>query len=286
MATLLIGYDVEWGHDIVRPTAPNAMTEEFLRIAAPLHKELQAPCTIFVCGQTLENSADAFRHARDVAGDLWDFQQHTYSHVLLKTVCFRDTDGMKVVRGGTLEAIRLEARKATRALREHLGVSCTGLSGPYGYYRGLSDRPDILEILHEEGLRFTRTYARNAEDGQPVDLDLQPFWYDAQGLPDMFEFPVQGYQDLFLRGKVGWGNHQGYLDEIDATLDYVAGHDLAWGYAQHDWSSIREDPTMEITRRVIEHARARGIAVRTYHDYYQERLSHRSSQTKAVIERE
>ena len=286
MATLLIGYDVEWGHDLVRPTRRNVVTEEFLRVAAPLHNELQAPCTLFVCGQTLVNSADAFRRARDLAGELWDFQQHTYSHVLLKTICFRGDKGMEVVRGGTLESIRVEVRKASRALREHLDVSCPGLCGPYGYYRGLSDRPDILEILHEEGVRFTRTYARNAEDGQPVDMDIQPFWYDAQGLSDMLEFPVQGYQDLYLRGKVGWGNQQGYLDEIDATLDHVAQHDLAWGYAQHDWSSIREDSTMEITRRLIEHARARDIAVRTYHDYYQEQLSLRGSPKKAVIKHE
>ena len=37
--------------------------------------------------------------------------------------------------------------KASFLLKKYLNVDCIGLSGPYGYYRGLSDRPEILLIL-------------------------------------------------------------------------------------------------------------------------------------------
>ncbi len=278
MATLLIGYDVEWGQDITDPTGPNEMTEAFLRVAAPLHRELEAPCTFFICGQTLDNSADAFRRARNLAGGVIDFQQHTYSHVLLKTICFPHEGGMKLVRGGTLEQIRQEVRRASAALHKQLGVTGTGITGPWGYYRGLSDRPDILEILHEEGIRFTRTYARNSHDGQPVDFDIQPFWYEPQGLPDMLEFPIQGYQDLYLRNKVGWENHRGYLEAIKESLDLVARRNYVWGYVQHDWSSIKSDPEMAITRGIIEAARKAGVEVVSYSEYHS-RLA-RDRQTK------
>ena len=73
-------------------------------------------------------------------------------------------------------------RKTSALLAEHLGVQCIGLTGPWCYYRGLRDRPDILQVLWEEGIRFTRTDGRNERDWHPVSLDLQPYWYDA-GLP-------------------------------------------------------------------------------------------------------
>jgi len=266
MSTLLIGYDVE-------TQDPNSVaTKEFLKIAPKLHQELNAPCTFFVCGRTLENNIEAMQDVKAEYGELIDFQQHTYSHVLLKTV-FRENEGGKTIfRGGTLEQIKDEVGKATALLKEHLEVDCIGITGPYGYYRGLADRPDILEILHDLGIRFTRTFARNEHDWQPVAFEIQPFWYEAQGFGDILEFPVQGWQDCIKRGEIGWDNREGYLDYVKKSLDYIAENDLVWGYAQHDWSSIREDPDMSITRGMIEYAQKLGVQLKSYLEFYQEHL--------------
>src|SRR5215212_5052451 len=55
------------------------------------------------------------------------------------------------------------------------GRPCIGLTGPWCYYRGLRDRLDILQVLWEEGLRFTRADGRNEHDRHPVAIDVHPY---------------------------------------------------------------------------------------------------------------
>jgi len=257
-ATMLIGYDVECREPEV--------TRLFLRRASELHDALGIPATFFIVGQTLEQSVDAFRALRDHP---WlDFQQHTYSHMLLKTVCRENEEGITIFRGGTLDQIREEVTRTSTLLKDKLGVDCVGLTGPYGYYRGLMDRPDILEILWEAGIRFTRTAARNEHDWQPLSFNWQPFWYAPQGYPDMFEFPVAGWQDCILREQVGWANLNGYLERVRQDVDHIVANDLVWSYVQHDWSSVREDPEMRMTRDLLRYARGQGVEFAFYRSYY------------------
>ncbi len=264
MATLLIGYDVE------NQDPNNDVTKTFLKTASRLHRELNTPCTLFICGRTLENNIDDFKKIKSEYGDLFDLQQHTYSHVLLKTVFQENENGKTMFKGGTLEQIREEVKKPIELMKHLLDLDCIGLTGPYGYYRGLSDRPDILEILHELGIRFTRTFARNQFDWQPLSFEVQPFWYDVQGFGDILEVPVQGWQDCILRGEIGWENIEGYLNEVKKNLDYIAKNNLVWGYVQHDWSSIRGDADMSIIRAMIEYAQKLGIELKSYFQFYSE----------------
>lgn len=258
IATLLIGYDVE--------SQDPGITGRFLKKAGKVHRALKVPCTMFLVGRTLEKNIN---NCQDLAkNELFDFQQHTYSHILLKTVVMETQDKIKVVKGSSLSQIEEEIKKANELVKKYLNVECIGLRGPWGYYRGLSDRPDILEILHNSGTRFTSTYGRNEKDFQPVDFEVQPFWYSPQGFDDMLEVPVQGWQDIYLRDKYGWANLDAYLKHIKEELDYIFDHNLVWGYCQHDWSSIRNDPDMSVTRQIIEYALRKEIKVMSYGEYY------------------
>lgn len=269
MPALLIGYDVEC------PPERADETGHFLKQAYRVHTELGAPCTLFVMGKTLESNVGDFQRLRGER--LFDFQQHTYSHILLKTVVIEHPTGeVQVVKGGSLEQIREEVDRTNRLLLRYLAVTCLGITGPWGYYRGLSDRPDVLEILHNLGMRFTRTYARNKKDYQPVALKVQPFWYEPQGLPDILEIPVNGWQDVYLRGKYGWKDTQKYLDHVKKDIDYVSDHDLTYSLAQHDWTSILEDPEMTIVQGIIQYAQGKGLEIMSYNEYY-ERLKNRET---------
>jgi len=264
MATLLIGYDVE-----TLDEKSGEETRKFLKVASQLHRDLGVPATFFICGKTLEDNLGHFQAIKERYSDILDFQQHTYSHVLLKTVCQERDSKVEVFKGGTLEQIKEEVARTNELLGKYLEVNCIGLTGPYGYYRGLSDRPDILEILYSLGIRFTRTYARNANDWQPVKFEIQPFWYEPQGFPDILEFPIQGWQDCILRNRIGWSNTSGYLKEIKKGLDYISKKGLVWGYVQHDWSSIREDPEMRTTRNFMEYALKKDVKFYFYQAYYE-----------------
>jgi peptidoglycan/xylan/chitin deacetylase (PgdA/CDA1 family) len=118
------------------------VTPRFLEQARALHNRLGVPATLFIVGQTLEQWVQEFQ---TIAADpLFDMQQHTYSHQLLKIVHIDDGKSIRVVYGVSLEETGREVRTASDLLRKHLDVECIGLTGPGCYYRGLSDRPDIL----------------------------------------------------------------------------------------------------------------------------------------------
>ncbi len=261
MSVLLIGYDVE--------STKLDITAEFLRKADALHQELDAPATLFIVGRTLEANRTEF--GRLVQHPLFDLQQHTYSHVLLKTVCMERDGKVEVFPGGNLEQIREEVSRTNQVFREELGLGCQGLTGPFGYYRGLSDRPDVLRVLYEEGIRFTRTYGRNEKDFQPLSFAVQPFWYKPQGFPEILEIPFQGWQDVYLRERYGWDNSQEYIDHLKGDCEAVCALDGVWSYCTHDWSSLRADPELRYIRELVRHARAQGMRIMTHKAFHEER---------------
>jgi hypothetical protein len=261
MAYMLIGYDVESPEDEV--------TTAFLKRASSLHTSLGVPATLFIRGQNLERNPSAFEAV--AANPLLELQQHTYSHMLLKTVCQRTEEGVAVFRGGTLEEIKADVAKASALLMEYLGIACIGLTGPYTYYRGLSDRPDILEILWELGIRYTRSFGRNEHDWMPVPLQWQPFWYKPQGFPEMLEVMTHGWHDCLLRPLCGWTDLEGYLAIVKPYIEQATAEDLVFSYCAHDHSSIREDPEMTIMARLVEHAQVKGVTVISYGQYYEKR---------------
>lgn len=268
MATLLIGYDVEC-------ESKPEITRHFLHTVAEVHAE--HPCTLFLLGLVIEKNAD---YLKKVANNpMFDFQQHTYSHKLLKTICIDRRNGtIEVHKGVSLQEIEEEVAKTSELIRQEFGKECIGLTGPWGYYRGLADRPDILEVLHRLGIRFTRTYGRDQFDFQPVAFEIQPFWYDAQGFPDILEIPIHDWQDVYWRGMHGWDDIKGYSDHLLWCLDYVAQRNLVWSYASHDWSSILKDSDMTIIRTLLEAADKRGVKVQSYLDYYMEQKEKRNAQ--------
>jgi len=259
---MLIGYDVE-------ARGAEDVTPRFLEQAKVLHNRLGVPATLFIVGQTLEQWVPEFQA---IAMDtLFDLQQHTYSHQLLKTVHIDDGKSIRVVRGVSLEETREEVRKTSELLHRHLGIECVGLTGPWCYYRGLRDRPDILEVLWQEGIRFTRTDGRNEHDWHPVSMDLQPYWYEALGFPRMLEIPIHGWHDCVIRAEVlGWEDLEGYMESVKPYIDRAASEDKVFSLCQHDWSSIREDPEMHATERLIRYAEAQGVRFMTYRAYYEE----------------
>lgn len=265
MSTLCIGYDVE----CMDPASD--ITARFLTVAARLHAELGAPATLYLVGITAQNNADAVRQA--LASAPFELGTHTYSHVLLKTLCQSNSAGVTVIPAGSFERIAREIDLGCRVLREQFSVECRALTAPYGCYRGLSDRPDLLHLLHAAGIRICRTWMRNEQDWVPVGLNLQPFWYAPQGFPDMLEFPTTGRHDC------NWSEHYGFeprrfaspgefLGYLKSELDEVHTADGVWTATQHDTTTVAYDPEMTIMRGLIEHARGIGMEVISHGELY------------------
>ncbi len=230
--TIICGYDVESASD---------STIGFLQGAEILHNRLEVPWTIYLTGTTVEKYGDEIRKIVD--DPLLTVAQHTYSHMLLKSVYMTPRDGKPVhgsypnffVKGGAHIEIREEITRTQKLIRDLLGVECHGLTGPWGYYRGLVDRPDILQILKDNGIRWIRTNARDCRDCQPTPFAEQPFFYVDQGFPDILELGIQGYQDDFYWERFDDRRHgDSYQDYLVAMLQEVSKKNWIWNICSHD----------------------------------------------------
>nr|MDO8085169.1 polysaccharide deacetylase family protein [Candidatus Sigynarchaeum springense] len=264
-ATLCIGYDVE---------SDNARTTGlFIAAMTRVHEARGVPCTLFLKGKTLEKSA---KHIKRLVGNpLFDLQQHTYSHLVFKRIecyCYR---GKEIYgKDEPIDAIQKEVEKASQVCQKKLGFRPIGMTTPFAFYKGLTDRPDILKVLHDAGIRFTRSWGRNEEGYNPVPLDVQPFFYDEQGFPDMLECPANGWQDCIWRQEHGYKNR--WDEKFNADLDEAAARGRYICLCQHDWSSIQEDPQMAMTAAIIDHARAAGARILSYKALYEEKMKERA----------
>ncbi|SDX61663.1 polysaccharide deacetylase family protein [Paenibacillus sp. CF384] len=270
MAKLLIGYDVE---------AADERTGRFLEQAMQMHKELQAPASIFIVGRTLEQNAD--RCLKAVQEGWLEFHQHTYSHLLLKTVVQENEEGIQVFPGVSFEAAKEDILRGQKALHDILGIACTGLTAPYNYYRGLSDRLDLLEVLRDCGIKIVRSAGRNERDWQPVPFEWQPYFYEPQGYGQILECPLHGWQDCIARERLGWENVSEYVEWLKRDIDYAVDHDLDFVYCSHDWSSITCDPDLSHLRAMLTYARDKGMSIMNYSDYYALRTSSSTSPSPA-----
>jgi len=230
--TIIVGYDVE--------TASES-TVGFLEGAAALHTRLGIPWAIYVTGETFEKHADMI--AGMASDPLLTVGQHTYSHVLLKTIYMTPQDGRPVHGsypsfikvGASLDKIREELGRTQALIEDTLATRCRGLTGPWGYYRGLADRPDILAIIEEYGLCWIRTNARECRDCQPTPFTEQPFFYRDQGFPEILELGIHGYQDDFYWERFDNRRYgDTYLDYLIGKLDEVLSAGQVWSFCSHD----------------------------------------------------
>lgn len=269
--TVLFGIDVETASE---------HTLGFIERALPLFRELGVRTTWYVTGKTLEAYPEAFQKV--AADGLVELQSHTYDHLLLKTVLLRVPAGMTIhdskdwfmQRGGSVEEVDRDLERCQAAFERVLGKRATALCGPWGYYRGLGDRPDLLAVAHRHGFRILRTWGRDEYDGQPVPLTWQPMFYRVQGFPHILELFIHGYQDDFYYDTfTQLARDQDYQGYLRCTADQVAGENLVWSLCSHDHHCATDEGWQKKAvwyRAVIERALENGSRFLTAGEYYQE----------------
>lgn len=278
MATLLMGYDVEAfaiGEGLARLGDHgfyDALEPETTRIGLEVikrnHTDLGVPATLFVCGRTLVHNVPALRAARDVP--LLDIQQHTYSHVLFKEDRWKGGAFL----ASTPEALLHELTATSALLKQYLDVDCAGLRTPHGYYLGLSDRPDLLEILQQAGIRFVSSWARNEEGGNPTPFDTQPFWYVDQGYPKILEIPFQFWLDGIWFEQFGPEKGTEFREVLKSGIDEIVERDLVYGACFHDWCMPHyNEPGTGWVRGLLEHALERGVEIMSYTQFYERQVN-------------
>jgi len=280
VAAILIGYDVESaavGEGLARFLSPEteqylpALVAESTRLGLDVirrvHTELEAPGTLFVCGRTLLHALEPLHEAADTG--LLDVQQHTYSHVVFRDVEYAAEGGTLTLPESSPLVLREELEFTSELVRRYFGHECVGLRTPFGYYRGLRDRPDLLGIVASAGLRYVSSWGRNEQNGNPSPLGVQPFAYAEEGFPGVLEIPFQFWLDGIWFDTNGWQNGKGFRRVLEQAIDEAAERDAVYGACFHDWAVLaaNEAGTGWI-RGAIEHAHERGVEVLGYTEYW------------------
>ena len=265
---MLIGYDVE--HPFEDGTAP-----AFLDGMATVHRELEAPATLFASAWTLKLHAERFR---SLATDpLFEVGSHLFGRERVKSLLETGPNGVRLLPAYPLGKITASMAQGAVFFEEVLGKRPRGLTTPYGFPLGLADRPDLVSLFKSVGFDFVRSWGRNAQGWQPVAFERQPFWYELQGQPELLEIPMQGWQDSLWRDTHGWENLAGYRAELDRSLDHIAEHNLVWSWVGHDWSCLKSDPELSLVRHLIEGAKRRGVKLATHGAFFDAAVKTRPS---------
>ena len=253
----------------------------FLMRVGRLHQEMGTPFTLFVrAGLLTQYNADLQR-VRELCGEGVDFQLCTDDDVALKTVCQENHRGVTVVPAAAMEVCCDRIARASDLMERLLGVRPMGLASSLGYYRGLSDRPDVLAHLQRLGMRFLRTYTRNARDWAPVTFEVQPFFYTPQGFDDVLEIPGQGGMAIEECEEFARRDAEDYVRRVRKDLDYVAAKKLTFSFVQRDWCAIHEDAEMACTRAILEYARNAGMLTMSHRACFEQMRAARQEKRQA-----
>jgi len=281
MGTILVGYDTETAavgealslltespnFPLYRLALDPATCAEALEVLTEVHEDAEVPATLFLCGRTLLHALEPVKAAH--ATGLFDVQQHTFSHVPFKDIEYEAEPGLVArIAASPPEALREELSITSRLIRDHAGVECVGLRTPFGYYRGLRDRPDLLEPVRDAGLRYVTSWGRNEQNGNPTPW-VQPFAYAEEGYPDVLELPFQFWLDVVWFDQHGYDAGPALLAALEGAVDEIAEGDLVYGACFHDWVAIASDERrVGWLRGFFRYAAQRDVEVTTYTDYW------------------
>lgn len=273
MTTFLAAYDLESLE--VGPAAAEAV--------AAVHRRHNQPATFFVVGRLLEQDGPRYREILD--DPLFDIQTHTYSHRMLKTT---GPHGPAV----NLEEMEEEVARGKQLVEDTFERECLGLRPGCGFHQGFQGMPERLEILWRTGFRFVSSDARGPLDSIPNGL-TQPYWYEADGYPELLEIPAHGWHDNVLKGYTQNITLFPPLypfaipDRVPTTVDEAFAHEKLWldqaleeeleffSPCMHPWSLYRFDPRIGTVDRMLTYVEERGLPVATFADFYRRRADQR-----------
>ena len=157
-----------------------------IRAIAEVHARLGVPATFFLVAELVEHAGAELRSILD--GPLFDKQCHSYSHENLLEIA------------GEPKALQREIVDSKRLIEDCFGSEVLGFTTPGSFTDGLVGCPRQLESLQKAGYRYLRSVGKGPFDTSPAPL-TQPFWYTADGFPDLLELGLHGWHDNILSGQ-------------------------------------------------------------------------------------
>jgi peptidoglycan/xylan/chitin deacetylase (PgdA/CDA1 family) len=253
---------------------------EACRKIVEIHKRFGMPATFFIIGRILEANAAEYRQLLD--DPLFEIATHTYSHKMLRDNPFC---GPAV----SFEDKKKEIFDGKAAVEKVFKRPCLGIRPGCSFDTALKGAGDVLGLVREAGLKYVSSLAWGPDYSLPALL-IDPFTYEADGYPDLWELPAHGWHENLLKNnnKMGpkritlWPPEmpeaipQNYIKTpkeefainkifIDKAIEtdkkFVS---LIW----HPWSLHSFDPEMKMLELTFNYIRKLKLPEGTYADLF------------------
>lgn len=251
-----------------------------VRKIVEVHKRFKMPATFFITGKTLEANTPEYKSLLD--NPLFEVASHTYSHKMLRENPFC---GPAV----SLEDKRKEIFEGKAVVEKVFGKPCIGLRPGCGFEKALHGAGDVLGLAKEAGFKYVSSLLWGKDYSLPAMLN-QPFNYEAEGYPEIWELPGHGWHENLLKNnnKMGPARITLWPPEMPEAipLKYVTTAEeefavhrifiekalsekktfvsLIW----HPWSLDAFDPEMKMLELVFAHVQKLGLNTCRYADLY------------------
>lgn len=267
MTVFLVSYDTE------SPACLDAT-----RQIVAVHQHYGIPATFFITGVTLEANRSEYRALLD--DPLFEVASHTYSHrpILDQPYCGQGVTG---------DDLRQEIMAGKTIIEDVFERPCRGLRTGCGYADGYVGASEVLNLVDQAGYEYVSSQLLGPQSTLPAPLENQPFTYDDDGFPKLWEIPSHGWHDNILKGKFpaqrmllwpprnpDWIPDHPVVDPqeeavinqriikqaCDEDFPFVS---LLW----HPWSLGESDAEMITITSVLEYVREIGIATLHHADF-------------------
>lgn len=246
-----------------------------------VHRRFDMPATFFMLGKTFDANPKEYRALLD--DPLFEIASHTYSHQML-----RDNEFCGAAVSG--EALRKEIFRGKELLEQAFERPCIGLRPGCGFDKALRGLPELLQLVQEAGYRYVSSLLWGPDYSLPALL-REPFTYDAEGFPGIWELPGHGWHENLLKDHNRWGPKRLTLwpppfpeaiprDFCKTPSDEFAVNRVFLDRARethkpfvsliwHPWSLMQFDPDMKMLEMTFAHVRKLGLTSCTYAQIYE-----------------
>lgn len=246
-------------------------TKRYSVEAAKLVKELGGVIHFFCVGRVLEHPSVDW--LKQIAAEGHAIGNHTYDHVFVKATKpeetqFRFQRAPWLIEGLTArEVIDRNIRVATKALQQRAGIEANGFRTPGGFNNGLTDAPEVQQMLLDQGFTWVSSKYPAHQYGKvgevpPAEVfenivkaqaDAQPFVYPS----GLIEVPMSPISDVGAFRSTRW-SLDAYLKAIRLAVEWAIENRAVFDLLVHPSCLVVEDPDFRITRLICELVRAAG----------------------------
>ncbi len=245
-----------------------------------MHRRHEMPGTFFVTGKTLEANPTEYLELLD--DPLFEVSSHTLSHKMLR-------DQPWCGPAATADQIRTEIFQGKEWVEKVFERECPGLRPGCCFVDGLKGAPDVIGQVVEAGFLYVSSQAWGKDYSLPAPLN-QPFTYEQDGFPDLWELPAHGWHENLLKDNNRWGPLRltlwpsewpeaipdGFIETPEEEvavhrvfLDRAVREDLTFvSLIWHPWSLDAFDPEMRMLDKVFSHVQDLQLEPCTYEELF------------------